>query len=141
MAGWRSRSQATLTSRVIGCFASWLEPRFAAATGSVEWPAAAEPIDYVSDLAALGCRVEVWETTYLHILPGSDPVFEWISGTGARPVLDALDSDERAAFVSEYKARLREAYPARSYGTVLPFRRIFVVAQLAGTRSQPGGQM
>ena len=117
------------------------EPRFAAATGSVEWPAAAEPIDYVSDLVALGCRVEVWETTYLHILPGSDPVFEWISGTGARPVLDALDSDERAAFVSEYKARLREAYPARSYGTVLPFRRIFVVAQLAGTRSQPGGQM
>jgi trans-aconitate 2-methyltransferase len=101
----------------------------------------AEPIDYVSDLVALGCRVEVWETTYLHILPGSDPVFEWISGTGARPVLDALDSDERAAFVSEYKARLREAYPARSYGTVLPFRRIFVVAQLAGTRSQPGGQM
>ena len=95
----------------------------------------AEPIDYVSDLATLGCGVEAWETTYLHILPGSDPVFDWISGTGARPVLDALVGDERAAFVGEYKERLREAYPAQSYGTVLPFRRIFVVAQLAGTGS------
>jgi trans-aconitate 2-methyltransferase len=112
-----------------------LEPRFATATRNVEWPAAAEPIDYVSDLAALGCRVEAWETTYLHILPGSDPVFDWISGTGARPVLDALVGGERAAFVSEYKARLREAYPAESYGTVLPFRRIFVVAQLTGAGS------
>jgi trans-aconitate 2-methyltransferase len=111
------------------------EPRFATAIGSVEWPAAAEPIDYVTDLTTLGCRVEAWETTYLHILPGSDPVFEWISGTGARPVLDALVGDERAAFVSEYKARLREAYPLQSYGTVLPFRRIFVVAQLTGTSS------
>ena len=105
------------------------EPRFATATGDVEWPASAEPSDYLSDLATLGCRVEAWETTYLHVLGGSDPVFDWISGTGARPVLDALVGEERAAFVREYKARLRKAYPAQSYGTVLPFRRIFVVAQ------------
>ena len=111
------------------------EPRFAAATRAVEWPAAAEPMDYLSDLAALGCRVEAWETTYLHVLSGSDPVFDWISGTGARPVLDALVDDERAAFAREYKARLRQAYPAQPYGTVLPFRRIFVVAQLTGTGS------
>jgi len=109
------------------------EPRFAPATRSVKWPAAAEPIDYLSDLAALGCRVEAWETTYLHVLSGSDPVFDWISGTGARPVLEALTDDQRAAFVGEYKARLRKAYPAQPYGTVLPFRRIFVVAQLTGT--------
>src|SRR5215207_11512485 len=112
-----------------------LEPRFATATGSVEWPAAAEPIDYVSDLAALGCRVEAWETTYFHVLSGPDPVFDWISGTGARPVLESLADDQRAEFVGEYKALLRQAYPAQPYGTVLPFRRIFVVGQLTGTRS------
>lgn len=111
------------------------EARFAPATRSVDWPAAAEPVDYLSDLAALGCRVDAWETTYLHILSGSDPVFDWISGTGARPVLEALDDDQRAAFVSEYKALLRKAYPAQTYGTVFPFRRIFVVGQLTGTRS------
>jgi trans-aconitate 2-methyltransferase len=111
------------------------EPRFAAATRGVEWPAAGEPMDYLSDLAALGCRVQAWETTYLHVLSGSDPVFDWMSGTGARPALDALVDDERAAFVLEYKARLRQAYPARPFGTVLPFRRIFVVAQLTGSGS------
>jgi trans-aconitate 2-methyltransferase len=111
------------------------EPRFATATEAVEWPASAEPSDYLSDLAALGCRVDAWETTYLHVLEGPDPVFDWISGTGARPVLEALAADEREAFVREYKTRLRQAYPARSYGTVLPFRRIFVVAQLTGTGS------
>ena len=111
------------------------DPRFAPATRGVEWPAAGEPIDYVSDLAALGCRVEAWETTYFHVLSGPDPVFDWISGTGARPVLESLADDQRAQFVGEYKALLRQAYPAQPYGTVLPFRRIFVVGQLTGTRS------
>ena len=38
----------------------------------------------------LGLAVDAWETTYLHVLDGPDPVFRWISGTGARPVLQAL---------------------------------------------------
>ena len=33
-------------------------------------------------------------------------------GTGARPTLQALPADLRAVFVEEYKALLREAYPA-----------------------------
>jgi len=105
------------------------EDRFAAATAGVEQPASAEPADYLEDLTALGCRVEVWETTYLHVLQGPDPVFRWISGTGARPVLQALDDGLRAEFERTYKARLATAYPARPYGTVLPFRRIFAVAR------------
>jgi len=44
-------------------------------------------------------------------------------------VLNLLEGAERDSFVSEYAARLREAYPRRPYGTVLPFRRIFVVAR------------
>ena len=105
------------------------EPRFAGATADVAWPESAEPQDYLADLAALGCATDVWETSYLHVLTGVDPVFGWISSTGARPVLQALPDDLRATFELEYKALLREAYPARPYGTVLPFRRIFVVAR------------
>lgn len=66
------------------------------------------------------------------MLQGEDPVFEWISGTGARPVLQALPDQVRPQFEAEYKAVLREAYPRRGVGTVLPFRRIFVVAQHTG---------
>lgn len=108
------------------------DPRFASDTAGLTWPSSADTLDYLDDLATLGCRVEAWETTYLHVLSGPDPVFAWISGTGARPVLAALPEDRRAIFVAEYQAGLREAYPARPYGTVLPFRRIFVVARRPG---------
>ena len=55
-------------------------------------------------------------------------MFTWISGTGARPTLQALPEGLREQFVDEYKALLREAYPAGPHGTVLPFRRVFAVA-------------
>lgn len=91
-----------------------------------------EPADYLDLLSRPGWHVDAWESTYLHVLQGEDPVFEWISGTGARPVLQALPEHVRPQFEKDYKAVLREAYPRREVGTVLPFRRIFVVAQRAG---------
>jgi len=105
------------------------EPGYATHLAEVQQPDAADAATYLSDLARLGCTVDAWETTYLHVLTGPDPVFGWISGTGARPVLQALPTDLRAEFVERYKALLAEAYPSTAYGTVLPFRRIFVVAQ------------
>ena len=95
----------------------------------VAWPASADAAAYLDDLAELECTVDSWETTYLHVLSGPNPVFRWISGTGARPVLQALPDDHRKQFVAEYQQLLDDAYPARPYGTVLPFRRIFVVAR------------
>ena len=80
-------------------------------------------------LVGLGLRVDAWETTYLHVLTGADPVFTWVSGTGARPTLQALPDDLRPAFEEEFRRRLRDAYPARPHGVVLPFRRVFVVAR------------
>lgn len=92
-------------------------------------PSSPQPADYLAALADLDCAVDVWETTYLHVLPGADAVLDWISGTGLRPVLAALDEAEQAEFRAEYGALLRTAYPARRYGTVLPYRRIFVVGR------------
>jgi trans-aconitate 2-methyltransferase len=73
--------------------------------------------------------VDAWETTYLHVLPGEDPVLDWYKGTGLRPILAALESPQAAEFLAEYGARARAAYPAAPYGTILPFRRVFVVAR------------
>ena len=111
------------------------DPRFAAHTEGVSRPHAHDPTTYGEALRDLGLHVDAWETTYLHLLAGEDPVFTWISGTGARPTLQALPDDLRAVFVGEYKALLREAYPPGPHGTTLPFRRVFVVGQRPGSGS------
>jgi trans-aconitate 2-methyltransferase len=88
----------------------------------------ANPAVYLDLLAAAGLEVDAWETTYLHVLPGPDPVVDWYKGSGLRPVLAALPPEAAAEFTAEYSKRIREAYPQAPYGTVLPFRRVFIVA-------------
>ncbi len=106
------------------------EDPYAAHTRDVAVPSSHDPATYLDVLAGLGCEVDAWETTYLHVLHGEDPVFTWVSGTGARPTLQALEPvGLRDAFEEEFRARLRAAYPERPHGVVLPFRRVFVVAR------------
>jgi trans-aconitate 2-methyltransferase len=101
--------------------------------GTLRSDPVSEPSEYLKILAGLGCRVNVWETTYLQILSGPDPVLEWVKGTALRPALTRLRDDEqaRADFLEECRDQLRAAYPAESFGTVFPFRRIFAVARKA----------
>jgi trans-aconitate 2-methyltransferase len=84
--------------------------------------------EYLDVLGATASRVEGWETTYHHVLPGDDPILDWFSGSGLRPFLAALDEPARSQFRAEVAEQLRVVYPRRRYGTVLPFRRIFVIA-------------
>ncbi|MBP2705366.1 trans-aconitate 2-methyltransferase [Microbispora sp. RL4-1S] len=88
-----------------------------------------DPAEYVGLLAGLGCAVDAWETTYVHVLAGGDAVLGWIKGTALRPMLDRLAPGRREAFLGDCARVLREAYPQRPYGTPFPFRRIFVVAR------------
>lgn len=84
---------------------------------------------YFRLLRSLGCRVDIWKTTYFHPLGGPKAVVEWVKGTGLRPFIDPLTPDERAAYLSAYEAALASAYPVESDGTLLlPFPRLFFVA-------------
>ena len=104
-------------------------PRWRHRIGEVELTRqSGDPVTYLDLLATAGCQVDAWETTYQHILTGEDPVLNWVRGTGLRPVLTALSPDDEPEFLTEYGALLRQAYPGRPYGTVLPFRRVFAVA-------------
>jgi trans-aconitate 2-methyltransferase len=84
--------------------------------------------EYVRILGELGCRVDAWETTYFHVLPGDDPVLEWFRSTGLRPYLESLEPARHPDFLAEVGAALREVYPRQPFGTVLPFLRRFVIA-------------
>jgi trans-aconitate 2-methyltransferase len=128
-----SGSAATVLFRAVAT-----SPRWADRIGSVaqrpgprSGPGTVRSIEeYTEVLAGIGLRVNAWQTRYLHILHGDDPVLEWFSGTGLRPYLDAFgdDAEALARFQADVAAGLREAYPRRPYGTVLPFERIFMVA-------------
>ncbi|WP_432562611.1 trans-aconitate 2-methyltransferase [Kineococcus sp. SYSU DK003] len=92
----------------------------------------ATPQEYLDLLAGAGLLADVWQTEYQQVLAGEDPVLEWVRGTGLRPVLQALDAASAAEFEREYAALLREAYPARDYGTPFPFLRTFAVSTVPG---------
>ena len=92
--------------------------------------AALEPAAQLDVLTGAGLEADVWETTYLHVLRGRDPVLSWVSGTVLRPVLERLDAAGAAELTGRYAAALRKAYPRRPDGTtVLPFRRVFAVGR------------
>jgi trans-aconitate 2-methyltransferase len=89
----------------------------------------AEPAVYYDLLAPRVSRLDIWETEYLHVLEGANPVVEWTRGSALKPLLDALEEPERSGFLAEYSTRIGRAYPRRADGrTLLPFRRLFIVA-------------
>jgi trans-aconitate 2-methyltransferase len=89
----------------------------------------APPTAYLELLSDAGLVADVWRTEYEHVLPGDDPVLDWVRGTALRPVLAALTPQEGEAFTAQYAQRLREAYPAGPHGTVFGFSRTFAVAR------------
>jgi len=74
--------------------------------------------------------LDLWETTYLHVLHGEDAVVEWAAGSSLRPFLDKLPAGLRAEYRAAYAAALRPHYPRRQDGaTLLPFQRLFILAR------------
>jgi trans-aconitate 2-methyltransferase len=75
--------------------------------------------------------LNMWETTYLHVLTGENAVTEWAAGSSLRPFLDKLPPDQASAFRDAYSAALLPHYPRRPDGTtLLPFKRLFLIAHV-----------
>jgi len=90
-----------------------------------------KPGGYYYDLLAphVG-SLDIWETVYFQTLEGDNPVADFVKGSWLKPFLDALEGPDRIAFEAAYRERVKVAYPARADGrTVLPFRRLFLVAR------------
>ena len=100
--------------------------KFAAPIEREEIPPAAAYYDLLKPLAA---NVDIWTTIYNHPLADAAATLEWVRGTGLRPYLARLTPDEERAYLADYLARLREAYPPLVDGRVLlRFPRLFIVA-------------
>lgn len=106
-------------------------PWAALLAGVLDHQSVLSPAAYWRILRPVASRIDLWETDYLHVLEGDDPVLEWTSGTALLPVTSRLPADQAADFRAAYGARLRAAYPAEKDGrTLFPFRRLFIVAQI-----------
>lgn len=88
------------------------------------------PDVYYDILAPVAAAVDIWETEYVHVLAGDNPVVEWTRSTSLKPVLAALDESGREGFLADYASRIAAAYPKRADGsTLFPFRRLFIIAR------------
>jgi trans-aconitate 2-methyltransferase len=91
------------------------------------------PQFYHDLLAPHAADIDIWETEYLQVLEGENPVKEWTKGTWLTRYLDVLQGDEKAAFEAAYGERVAKAYPPNEAGqTLFPFRRLFMVVQGRG---------
>jgi trans-aconitate 2-methyltransferase len=92
-------------------------------------PSAVEaPAFYYDLLASLATRLDIWQTTYQHVVPDVASIVEWVKGTGLRPYLDALTEAERIDYLARYTEALEQAYKPRADGRRLfPFKRLFIV--------------
>ena len=88
------------------------------------------PAFYYDLLHPLASKLDLWETEYIHVMNSPAAILEWIRGTGLRPFLEALPSEEqKRRFEELFLAGLTKAYPAQKDGRVLfPFRRLFILA-------------
>lgn len=84
---------------------------------------------YYSTLEKFCSDLTIWDTEYLQELDGSNPVFEWVSAAGLKPVVTHLAKETVSDFLRIYQSKLQELYPRETNGnTLFPFKRRFIVA-------------
>jgi trans-aconitate 2-methyltransferase len=82
--------------------------------------------DIISKLAA---GIELWESSYFHILNSQESVIDFVRTTGLKPYLDRLPSDKmKSEFEREVLTECKKYYKLQSNGKVLfPFNRLFFI--------------
>ncbi|EOE5319551.1 trans-aconitate 2-methyltransferase [Providencia rettgeri] len=86
--------------------------------------------EYYDLLSTTHCSVDIWQTTYYHVMPSIDSIIDWLSVTGLRPYLENLGKKQTKQFLARYHELLTEAYPTQDNGHVLmPFPRLFIIAR------------
>ncbi len=120
------------------------EPRWRPLLGDIlrHHDSVLEPEGYARLLHDAGWTADVWETTYLHVLPGPDPVVEWVRGTGLRPCWapsrPTTVPNSRRSTPRSCGRRTRPARPGRCSPSVGSSPSAAARAVIVGYRPRPG---
>ncbi|HVI89809.1 MAG TPA: trans-aconitate 2-methyltransferase [Dongiaceae bacterium] len=89
--------------------------------------------DYHDLIAGQADEIDIWRTTYYHLMPSAEAIVSWVRATGLRPFLDPLPPAQQADFLAAYEHAVDNAYPPHAGGTrLLAFPRLFIVARRCG---------
>lgn len=88
-------------------------------------------IEYYDMLSEIYTSIEIWQSDYIHIMESHKSILELIKGSGLRPYLDRLESEE---YKKNYEAMvlddIKRDYPLQKDGKVLfPLKRLFIIAK------------
>lgn len=88
------------------------------------------PSFYYDILEGRVSKLDIFEIEYCHVMENTQAIIQWISSTGLRPFLDALETaDQKQRFIDLLSLHVAAAYPRQKNAKVLfPFRRLFIVA-------------
>jgi trans-aconitate 2-methyltransferase len=107
------------------------DPRFVASLGEASaMRSRILPAQRYYELLAAHADVDVWETTYFHVMTDGAAIVQWLRSTGLKPFVEALAPELQPAFLADYERRIDAAYPPRADGKrLLAFPRLFIVAR------------
>lgn len=75
-------------------------------------------------------EIDIWQTTYHHLMPSAEAIVGWVRATGLRPFVDPLPAEMREPFLAAYQREIDAAYPPHADGMrLLAFPRLFIVAR------------
>ena len=81
-------------------------------------------------LAACTPEIEMWDTTYYHLVDSHEAILDWYGGSGLRPYLAKLTEAEQPLFRARLREMLTEQFPVQADGRILlKMPRLFLIAK------------
>lgn len=72
--------------------------------------------------------LRLWETEYFQEMSDYQGIFDWVKGTGLRPILMTMDQATQIEFAKAYVKAIKNKYPLQANNKILlPFKRIFML--------------
>ena len=97
----------------------------------------ADPHQYYNLLVNKCADLNMWTTTYTHIMEGRNPVADFTESTALGPYLEPLTPAEAETFIRRYRYLIKESYWKQKNGkTLFSMKRFFVVAKKRASKHE-----
>lgn len=85
---------------------------------------------YYDILAEKCSKIDMWVTTYYHILDSSETILNMYRDTWLKSYLDVLDDEEKKAFEADILEEIEKNYPPQKDGKIIfKLPRLFFIAE------------